>query len=88
MAIHKDDLPISITLVDRFKMYGIEFQTVYCVAPKYDSDKYLKFATIMQNFDLIDQLKHFEYVWRQKNDLLSEEELANIAKFKKYYNSL
>ncbi len=87
MAIHKDDLPIIKTLLERFKDFDREFEELYKETPEFTSDKYLKFASLMQTIELTNQLRSFNRVWREKNGLLSDEEKENDAKIKEYLNS-
>jgi len=86
MAIHKDDLPQSLTPVEKFKSFFAAYFKVYNSEPDFTSDKYREFVIAMQLISLTDGVDAFNKVYRTVNNKLTEEEISDAKKWEEYLN--
>lgn len=86
MAIHKDDLPLPMTQVEKFKGYHSAYYQIYNEEPDFTSDKYREFVVAMQLITLTDSVDAFNKVYRTVNNKLSEEEISDAKKWEEYLN--
>jgi hypothetical protein len=79
-----DDLPTQLNDKQKFERYYQEYEKVYDETPDYKSDKYCQFVIAMQLIKLNDRLFAWNYQDRKRRGELSEEELSDIEKYKKF----